>query len=146
MTPQMGQRVKVLFRNGTLVEGTVEDWLDNYVQLKSITDESVIIISHPAEDIMLVKIFPLQTEEKEEEPVSEPPSENEAEAEFRAFYDQPRRSAYDLSANRTLAELHAMRAEEERQIISRKLKSHYPSQVKRPAYGYPRFFAKPRSK
>lgn len=153
MTPTTGQHVRVLFRNGLSMDGIVEEWCGNYAQLKSTTDESTIIITNPTEDIMVIKILaeevPEETseesEEKEPEVISIPLAPSRSSAEV--FRDPPSfsepHSAYDLARNKSLAELKIMANEQERQIIANKLKNHYPSQTKRPQYGYLGFFKRP---
>lgn len=146
MIPDKDKHVKILLRNGTLIEGIVEEWFQNHVQLRSTTDKSIMIITHPEEDIMLIKVLPdEETTDEESVPEKEPelPS-TDLEAKFQKLHKEPG-SAYDLSRNKSLAELRSMVAEQERQIIAKKLRTHYPNQVRRPSYGYPRFFKKPSS-
>ena len=57
MNPDTGSHVKLILKNNTVVEGIVEEWFANYVKLKSLDGQSVMIIPHPNEDIMLIKIF-----------------------------------------------------------------------------------------
>lgn len=143
MIPKDNDHVKVLFRNGTLIEGIVLEWYGNYAVLKSIVDESTMIITNPDEDIMLIKIIPPKDETKTipldgprspEEVFRDPPKW--APPAGRNTEDKtPENNPFDVDRNKTLAELHAMKAQEERDIIAKKLRTHFPTTVRRPEYG-----------
>ena len=51
-----GQFVKVIFRNGTQLEGVVESWSDTKAILISTDKTTSLIIMNVAEDVMLVKV------------------------------------------------------------------------------------------
>lgn len=125
MIPQMGQQVKCIFRNGVISEGIVESWQTHNVQLRSLDGKSILIITNPAEDIMLIKI------------VLENPSNLEELPDISQAIDQTLENVpsqptiainpYDADYNKSLAELRKERAEVERRIITEKLKEHRPS-------------------
>lgn len=151
MIPKDGDHVKVLFRNGTLIEGTVVEWYGNYALLKSIVDESTMIITNPGEDIMLIKIIPSKNEaitiplegpRSPAEVFRDPPkwatpSGRNTEENLEEKFQQIAESAdpYDDVQNQKLADLYAEKAKQEKEIIGKKLRTHYPSQVRRPEYG-----------
>jgi hypothetical protein len=125
MTPQTGQHVKVILRNGAIAEGIVEEWLANTVQLKSLDGESILIITHPTEDIMLIKVMLDKPEEVEVEPES-------TQEEVRDFDSQFQEAAKttdpnDVDAVKSLAQLRIELNKQERRIIAEKLKDHRPS-------------------
>lgn len=117
MIPEQDQHVKCIFRNGTLVEGTVDSWSKDEAILTSLDGESKLIITSPVADIMLIKIV-LKTESKES---SEKPKLNptELEQKFEEAYAQPSDNPDRIA---TMAELRIQLAEAERQITANKLK------------------------
>jgi len=144
MIPKTGQHIKCLLRNNIFVEGILEEWLGNMVQLKSLDERSVIVITDP-KDIMMFKVFLEETEEEIEEvsnPVELTP-QTELEQEFQAVYEQPSESP---TRTKSLAELRALMAEEERQMIVNKLRNHHIGETRKVKYGYPGFFKKPGAK
>lgn len=145
MTPQVGQHVKCILRNGAIAEGIVEEWYNNIVQLKSLDGESALIITHPSEDIMLIKVFL----EKAVEPESEGedlPSEEDVK-NFESSFDNPPVDYEKPDELKSLAQLRIEYAKQERKIIAEKLKEHRPS-IPGPGkvqYGYPGLGKKPRT-
>lgn len=146
MIPEIGKRVRVLFRNGMGIDGIVEEWFGNYAQLKSTSDESTIIITNPTQDIMVIKILPDEIPEEITEP-QEPviiPMGREPRSPAEVFRNPPKFSS-DTPAdefarvledipdptsdarNKSLAELKIMMNEQEKKIIAQKLKTHIPS-------------------
>jgi len=139
MTPQTGQHVKVILRNGAIAEGIVEEWFANTVQLRSLDNESILIISHPAEDIMLIKVM-LDKPEEEAEPESGPTIEevNDFEAQFQEAADST--DPHDVDDIKSLAQLRIELNKQERRIIAEKLKDHRPGRAYQPSttpYHYP---------
>jgi len=67
MTPQPEQHVRCIFRNGTLIEGIVKEWQPSGAQLQSLNDESILIIPHPDQDIILIKVLPKSFNKNAEE-------------------------------------------------------------------------------
>lgn len=153
MNPETGNHVKLILKNNTVVEGIVEEWFANYVKLKSLDGQSMIIIPHPNEDIMLIKIFlddpmpslefvKLKKDEGTEVKTSPYLQEQEAEieAKFQAALNLP---SEDPSRIKTLAELKKLKNDLERKIVSDKVKNHYIDGARKAQYGYPGFFKKP---
>jgi len=149
MTPRTGQHVKVLLRNGTLVEGLVEEWFNNHVQLKSLDGESVLILTRPEEDIMLIKILLDKLPEKTalKNPDDYRSSKEDAD-HFCSSFDNPLVTDYNNPDEvKSLAELRIELAKQERRIIAEKLREHRPS-IKgagKVEYGYPGLGKKPRT-
>lgn len=147
MTPKVGQHVKCILRNGALAEGIVDEWYNNIVVLKSLDGESVLIITHPAEDIMLIKILLDKAPEKEtpKEPNDYGPTEEDVN-QFCSSFDEPAVDYNKPDELKSLAELRIEKAKQERRIIAEKLREHRPS-IKggKVEYGYPGLGKKPRT-
>lgn len=151
MTPSKGQHVKCILRNGAIAEGIVEEWFNNHVQLKSLDGESILIITHPSEDIMLIKVS-LEQEKSEAERVADKiraHSSQRAENELDEYFEQAV-EAHDPTNpddRKSLAELRIELAKEERKIIAEKLKDHRPSPYKpgTTPYHYPPVIMKQKS-
>lgn len=136
MTPQVGQQVKVIFRNGTVVEGIVNVWENNTVELKSLDDKSVLIISHPAEDIMMIKVS-LEPEEPPFKMVDKGTHMETPDGRFQiakkidindAWRDAVNETDHlDPEQIKTLAELRMELNKREKEIIALKLREHRPS-------------------
>lgn len=154
MTPKEGQHVKCILRNGAVAEGIVEEWYNNVVQLKSLDGESVLIITHPAEDIMLIKILldmpkidlPLVDEVTDTISVETSSGYRHVKEEI-SDLESKIQKANDLPSDdptrlKTLAQLRVMKAEQEKKIISEKVRNHYPNEVRKVDYGQPGFFKK----
>jgi hypothetical protein len=152
MIPQVGQHVKCLLRTGVLAEGIVEDWGERTVQLRSLDEENILIITHPNDDIMLIKVV-LNTHQSAAEKVAEKirragperpvPESADLKQKFQEVYDSP--SDDDLRL-KELADLKIMLIEQEKKIIADKLKSHHIGPVNKAKYGYPGFLTKPSTK
>lgn len=131
MIPQVGQHIKCIFRNGTIIEGLVENW-GPVAQLRSLSDQSLMIICHPAEDIMMIKIVPEPLEEQVKECLATPMREEIVEKleEIRAETDT------DLQS-KSIVELRNLVGKQEREIISKKIKENFPSAYSphKPSYG-----------
>lgn len=158
MIPETGQHVKLILKNNTLVEGIVEEWFNNYVKLKSLDEKSILIIPHPNEDIMLIKIlltdFPkLEFVKLEKDNGTEVVTSSEAyrvDSEIASLQEQFQHTLALPSDTpdrlKTLAELKRLMNEQERKIVSEKVKNHYIDGTRKVQYGYPGFFKKPRTK
>ncbi len=62
-----GNYVKCFLKYGVSVEGEVLSWEDDFVEIKSKTENSISLISNPSENIFLVKILVLDDKEKNED-------------------------------------------------------------------------------
>jgi hypothetical protein len=144
MIPKLGQHVKCILRNGAIAEGIVQsDWMNSIVQLLSLDGESVIIIPHPNEDIMLIKIV-LDKPKSEviKEKIIKKQTHSDLEKELQKVYEQP--SGDDLRTKK-MAELKVLMAEQEKKIIADKLKDHRIGDTRKVEYGQPEFYKKPRT-
>jgi hypothetical protein len=136
MIPKEGQHVKCILRTGAIAEGIVEEWFNNHVQLKSLDGESILIITHPAEDIMLIKIILGQPKTQAEEVADKIRAKGALEQKF----EEVRQSHDPNNADdrKTLAQLKIELVEQERKIVSEKLKDHTATQIpKVTRYHYP---------
>jgi hypothetical protein len=135
MTPKEGQHVKCILRTGAIAEGIVDEWFNNHVQLKSLDGESILIITHPAEDIMLIKII-LEPKNQTEEIADKIRAKSALEQKF-----EETRQGHDpnnADDRKTLAQLKIELVEQERKIVSEKLKDHTATQIpKITRYHYP---------
>lgn len=129
MTPVKNQWVKVIFRNSAQAEGYVEFWSDTKAILRSDEGLSLLIIQDVTADIMAVKVYP-------EDAVHQPPGEEpkvvveevQRKEELDVEFEKTRETRMEeyLKA-KTLIELRKLQAEQDRKIISEKLKDHVPS-------------------
>lgn len=140
MILQSGQRVKCILRNGTTVEGVVDEWYGNEAQLRSFDGKSILIITRPAEDIMLIKIILEDPEEKENILPPKYPAKEVEQNPIETTHD-----VYNVDHNKSLAELKIDLAAQERRIIAEKLREHRPSiqGAGKVAYEYPGSITKP---
>ena len=133
MIPQVGQYVKIVFRNATQAEGVVESWSDEATILRSPDKKSVFIIQRTAEDVMAVKIIldysGFTSLEKKLE---------ETKEKFQQVYEQP--SADDLRI-KSMAQLKTAMIEQERKILAERMKEHRATGIKT-NYQHPNFFQK----
>lgn len=133
MTPQTGQHVKCILRNGAIAEGIVEEWFANTVQLRSVDGESILIITHPSEDIMLIKII---LEKKEEETLVSELEEQQVVLEKKFEEQREVTDPNNSDSIKTLAELRIEMAKQERRIIAEKLREHRPGGTKPTVQNY----------
>jgi hypothetical protein len=133
MIPQVGQYVKIVFRNATQAEGVVESWSDEATILRSPDKKSIFIIQRTAEDVMAVKIILDYTGFTSLEKKIE-----ETKEKFQQVYEQP--SADDLRI-KSMAQLKTAMIEQERKILAERMKEHRPTGIKN-SYQYPDFFQK----
>lgn len=124
-----GQYIKVVFKNGTQLEGLVESWTDKQSVLKSIDDTSLMIIFNTLEDILAVKIILNFSS-----PAEAPKRRTALETEFEEVRKSP--STDDLRILK-LAELRKRLNKEEQEIIKQRFNEHQPSQVGNTSYGIP---------
>lgn len=121
--PEVGQHVKCLLNNGTLVEGTVQTWANEEVVLLSIDQKSMLILPYPARDIMLIKI--VLDNSKDSEPAEKPktkPPKNDLERRFEEVRALPSNTP---GRTETLAELRIQLTQAERSIVTERLREHH---------------------
>lgn len=126
---EIGKHIKCVFKNGTIIEGIVKDWSPGNVQIESLNDQSIMIIMHPDEDIMLIKVLPEQTAE-------EPKTGDALREEIAIKLKEAREENPELQ-EKPLKELRQLVITQEKQIIANKIKEHFPSAYKphKPNYG-----------
>lgn len=131
MIPQPEQHIKCIFKNGTIVEGIVKEWgINSSVILQSLTDQSLMIILHPKDDIMMIKIMAEQPEENLSEEIPDPPdTEPEIiQQQIRAKLKELERPMESLELqNKTIADLKKLAIEQDKQIMINKIKEHFPN-------------------
>lgn len=151
MIPKEGDHVKCVFRNGMVIEGIVEKWIPTVTAvLRSLEDNSTLIITKPTDDIMLTKIFPKLSEaEKVKQKIMAQPPVHRWEDEEKANYsveslreefrerlygpeEKFKEAAKALDPNneddiKSLAELKQELIKTERQIVAEKLREHRPA-------------------
>lgn len=129
MNPQKGQYVKCILRNNVIIEGNVESWSSGKSVLQSFDESSVSIIQHTSQDVVAFKIIlkkPTQIK-KELEDKFEQVSKNIGDDELRL---------------KNMAELKILMIEEEKKIISDKIKDHHINNNRKTIYEQPGFFKK----
>lgn len=150
MIPKDGQHVKCILRNGAIAEGIVQEWYANEAILGSLDGESTIIITHPTEDIVLIKIMTDSPHEEKEEvseaqKVADKIREKSLEEKFQELHAN--HDPNNSDDRKSLAELKIAMAEQERKIIAERLKDHRPTSMPRKVeYGIPGLGKKPRTK
>jgi hypothetical protein len=134
MIPQPDQHVKCIFQNSTIIEGIVQSWDKDKAVLLSLADDSLMVIWHPEDDLMLVKIMP-QKNEKETAPVA--PSNRAILAKL----EEVKQTDDPQLQSKSLQDLRGMVVDQEKKIIANKIVEHYQSGAgKKVKYGYPGFF------
>ncbi len=118
MIPQPAQRIKCFFRNGLTCEGIVQEWSPTSAQLKSIDDQSILILTNPAADIMMIKIV-TETVTKFEE--------NKKILENNFQEKLQNHNPFDDVQNKKLVELRKELLEQEKKIVIAKLRNHSPT-------------------
>ena len=118
MIPQPGQHVKLTFRNAIQIEGVVESWSDTLSVLHTLTDKKVRVIHKTKDDVMFYDILTNYIS-----PIEAPKKLTELEEQFEEVYQQPSNNDLRLQS---LAKLKVAMIEQEKAIISNKLKSHLP--------------------
>jgi hypothetical protein len=144
MNEYIGRHVKCFLRNSTVIEGIVEEW-GTTIQLQSLDGQSLLIIHHPEQDIILTKVL---LSEEVVEPVEELENKTfEPKPQFPLEMSEGDEELDPLTLQaKSIAELKVEMAKQERKIIADKLKDHYPDTMRAPrkvTYGYPGLFKKP---
>ncbi len=137
MTPQKGQHVQCLHRLGGTVEGTVEEWSEDQSILKSMDGRSLLIIPQTSEDIRLIKIIFLE------------PSMPEIQNSVKAKLEDAQQLTGDPEIDGSnLKQLRRLVIEQDKKIITEKIKEHRLGETKRyeDKYELPGFLPKPRTK
>lgn len=141
-----GKQVKLLLQGNTIIEGIVKSWNSNSVQLFSLDGKSTSIITHPNEDIRVIKVIH-ETQVSSEAinnvldkiPATVSVPVQELEKQFEEIYNQPSENELRL---KNLAELKKELIKQEKEIIASKLRSHHVGDVRKVQYEQPGFFKK----
>lgn len=123
MIPDKGHHVKCVMRTSLILEGVVEEWSEARVVLRSIDGESLMIIHHPTEDILLTKVMLIEPipEEKAK------PNLTEAQEKIKTKLHEVQAEVDPGLQEKNIAELRDMVKEQERQIIINKRREHFGS-------------------
>jgi hypothetical protein len=126
--PQPNQHIKCIFRNGTIIEGIVRVWEKDEAVLISIHDDSLMVILHPMEDVMLLKILP----ENESQKAEQSPIQEQIRQKLQEVAQPSQEPALQ---QHTISQLRKLSQEQDRQMIANKIREHFPkSQLSRTAY------------
>ncbi len=133
MIPNVGQHVKCVMRSASLIlEGSVEEWSDSQVVLKSLDDESLMIIHRPKEDIMITKIMAEKniSEEPEEEISKKETSKERLDAQPKELIKEKLAEVLEPTGDEDLDKLNIEQLrklvnEQEKQMIVQKKKEHF---------------------
>ena len=140
MIPKKDQHVRCVLRNNLIIEGTVDSWSDAKSVLRSLDGSSVSIIQHTAQDIVVVKIILQEPVKEKKEPIQ---ARVEAKTELEKKFDEVYQSPSDNELRvKNLAELKTLMNEQERKIISERIKNHQATDVRKVTYGQPEFLKK----
>jgi sRNA-binding regulator protein Hfq len=130
MEPQVGQFVKLIFRNGTLMEGIIQQWSNLKSVLKSESSDDLLVILNTEQDLLAYKIIVSYLSPREV-----PLRLSQLEQQFEEVYQQP--SADELRLQ-SLAQLKTAMIQQEKKIVSNRLKQHIPTQtISKVQYGNP---------
>lgn len=128
ITVYEGQHVKYFLRGGMVLEGIVQELGSAQVVLRSLTDGSLMIIHHPAEDIMLTKIMlPPEETEAVEVPASPAPEQSEIKIQIKNKLQEALQAEDPELQNMSLEELRQLVREQEVKIIAQKKREHFGS-------------------
>lgn len=130
ITVDKGQYVKLFLRNGMALEGIVEESTGAQVVLRSINDQSLMIIHRPSEDIMLTKVMVNAEMVAEPDPKPEPkpvPELSEMQVKIKEKLQEVQQISDPDLQNMSIADLRALVIEQEKQIIAQKRKEHFGS-------------------
>lgn len=141
-----GKQVKLLLQGGIVIEGFVKSWNANSVHLNSLDGKSTSIITHPDEDIRVIKVMhdihvssSLIDQALSNVPVKPSPNITELEQKLDEAYNLP---SEDELRIKTIAELKKELIKQEKEIIANKLRSHHVGEVRKVQYEQPGFFKK----
>lgn len=115
MTPERGQTISVVFRNGLQIDGEVLSWSDNKSVLKSLTGAATLVINKTLDDILYYKF-------------------SNVRIEFQELKNKPNKTQEDI---KDLGSLKMELNELERLEIKEKLNSHSNNNTREVSYGLP---------
>ena len=130
MFPEVGEHVKCLLVNNTLIEGCVMLWGVNSVKLKSLDGDSVFIIHNSDRDIVMTKVIINQPGAPPEPKIPVPlEGATNLEKRWQETYNGP---SDDELRTKKLAELKVLMIEQEKKIIKDKMRTHESTSVYSP--------------
>ena len=138
ITVDKGKHVKCFLRSGMVLEGIVEESTGAQVVLRSLNDESLMIIHRPGEDIVLTKVMPTPEATETVEIESEPETP-EVKVQIKTKLHEALETTDPELQSMSLEELRQLVVEQERAIIAQKKKEHFgsPGNAKLTQYSNP---------
>jgi hypothetical protein len=134
------KKVKLLLSGNIIVEGVVKSWNANSVHLISLDGSSTSIITHPNEDIRVIKVFEDKVEDVElPKNTTSKATVSSLQNKFEETYKQPTSDNLRL---KKLVDLKKDLIQQEKEIIANKLKEHTVEEVRKVKYEQPGFFKK----
>lgn len=143
MKPSENQFVKIFFKNGTQVEGIVQEW-GKQIILSSENSNSVMVITKPNQIIMykIVKELKPQNKVNDYNPptvIQEKKDEDYIDPGLTTHYnweiqeEDPNVPKEYLDA-KSKVELHKLKIKEEKEVFAKKLKEHQLGEVRKVEY------------
>lgn len=132
---KVGDYVKMFCRNGLVEAGKVIEINETHWVIEGI-DKSRTIIINPLENVIAVKLKPQHLEEQPQDRPKKSSPEESVYVDVELEPDHYERDEGLRAAN--LAELHKLKAHEERSRAKELLQSHQPSALPEVTFGYPR--------
>jgi Fe-S cluster assembly ATPase SufC len=120
----------------------VEEWGPTNYHLRSLSDQSLMIIMHPEDDILLIKVMS-DPEEITAEDIVEKYSKKEIKGisspgliqeQIRAKLQEVAEPLEEDLQEKTVEDLRKLAIEQERQILVNKVREHFPGGSKRSNY------------
>lgn len=133
MIIEKDQHIICCLKNNAVLEGTIESWLDNEVVLLSLDGQSRLIIQHPTQDIVFVKVI-LNS-------VALAPLSEVKQQVYNQLQEVLQEPDEDLRRH-NIHHLKYLLNEQERKVIKEKIKEHHLGDVRMIKYGTPGFFKK----
>lgn len=131
MIPEQGQRVKCFMRSTMVLEGIVQEWADTQIVLKSIDDQSILIVHHPNEDIILTKVVLQEPQEIVEETYEHGPyvaprqDLTQEQLEIKKQLDKVLCGEDPSLEKMNLQQLRKLVVQQDKNIITQKRKEHF---------------------
>lgn len=135
------KHVKLLLNSSIIIEGIVKKWDNQEVHILSMDGLSTSIITHPKEDIRVIKVIHQNEviQPSPQEVASVLNSAKELEKKFEEVYNKP---SDDELRIKNLAELRIEMVKQEKQILAEKLRNHHINNTVKVDYNPPSFFKK----
>jgi hypothetical protein len=125
MNFEINQHVKCIFKNGSIIEGIIQSWSKDEAILLSLHDDSLMVILHPSDDLILVKIVITQLPEKIIK--KETPKEwREAKHDIRDKLQEVMSPTGDVDLDKmNINQLRELVHEQDKQLIVQKKREHF---------------------